>query len=190
MEISVRGKNIELTPSLKGYIDEKIGRLDRYLDSIRSVDVALTVERNRSIEKTQRAEVTVHVNGSVIRAEESTVSMYSSVDIVVEKLERQLKKYKSKIYSSMKDRGRSRKEKGIPALEPEPEPANGEAGEPFIVRTKQIPLRPMTPAEASIQMELLGHDFHLFLNPESGIVNLVYRRRDGNYGLIVPEVPV
>lgn len=187
MEITIRGKNIELTPALKDYIDEKVGRLERYFDSIRSVDVALTVERNRSIEKTQRAEVTMHVNGNVIRAEEASVSMYSSVDIVVDKLERQLKKYKSKIYNSMRVKGRSRKEKGIPALEPEPVTGNGEADEPIIARTKHVALRAMTPSEASLQMELLGHDFHLFLNPDSGGVNLVYRRHDGNYGLIVPE---
>lgn len=190
MEINIRGKNIELTPALKDYIDEKVGRLERYFDSIRSVDVALTVEKNRSIENTQRAEVTMHVNGNVIRAEEASVSMYSSVDIVVEKLERQLKKYKSKIYTSMRDRGRTRKTKGLPLAEAEVEVAggNGEAGEPYIARTKNVALRPMTPSEASLQMELLGHDFHLFLNPDSGHVNLVYRRRDGNYGLLIPDV--
>jgi putative sigma-54 modulation protein len=189
MEIAIRGKNVELSDSLKEYIDEKVGRLQKYLDSILAIDVTLTVEKNRSIENTQRAEVTVHVNGNVIRAEESTVSMYSSIDIVVEKLERQLKRYKSKIYNSMRDRKRSSKEIG---LVPEPEYAggNGEAvdhSEPYIARTKEVVLRPMTPSEATLQMELLGHDFHLFLNPESGNVNLVYRRKDGNYGLIEPE---
>ncbi len=188
MEIAIRGKNIELTPALKDYIEDKIGRLEKYFESIISVDVTLTVEKNRSIERTQRAEVTMHVNGNIIRAEESSVSMYSSVDIVVEKLERQLKKYKSKIYSSMKYRGRARKSKGIPAeVGAEAEGGNGEIEEAYIARTKQVMLRPMTPSEAALQMELLGHDFHLFLNPESGGVNLVYRRKDGNYGLIVPE---
>ncbi|MCX6644875.1 MAG: ribosome-associated translation inhibitor RaiA [bacterium] len=188
MEIAIRGKNVELSDSLKEYIDEKVGRLQKYLDSILAIDVTLTVEKNRSIENTQRAEVTVHVNGNVIRAEESTVSMYSSIDIVVEKLERQLKRYKSKIYSSMRDRKRSSKEIG---LVPEPEyGGNGEPvdhSEPYIARTKEVILRPMTPSEATLQMELLGHDFHLFLNPESGNVNLVYRRKDGNYGLLEPE---
>lgn len=189
MEIAIRGKNVELTDSLKEYIDEKVGRLERYLDSILAVDVTLTVEKNRSIENTQRAEVTVHVNGNVIRAEEATVSMYSSIDIVVEKLERQLKKYKSKIYNSMRDRKRSSKGKGFV---PETEYASGngepaDPAEPYIARTKEVILRPMTPSEATLQMELLGHDFHLFLNPESGNVNLVYKRKDGNYGLIEPE---
>ncbi len=188
MEIAIRGKNIELTPALKDYIDDKVGRLEKYFESINAVDVTLTVERNRSIEKTQRAEVTMHVNGTVIRAEEASVSMYSSIDIVVEKLERQLKKYKSKIYNSMRDRGRTRKAKGMPAeIEAELESGNGEADDAYIARTKQVILRPMTPSEATLQMELLGHDFHLFLNPDSGDVNLVYRRRDGNYGHLVPE---
>jgi putative sigma-54 modulation protein len=188
MEIAIRGKNLDLTESLKEYIDEKVGRLERYFDSINAVDVTLTVEKNRSIENTQRAEVTVHVNGNVIRAEEATVSMYSSIDIVVEKLERQLKKYKSRIYSSMRDRKRAGKTKGVPA-EPEYAGGNGEQkGEPYIARTKEVILRPMTPSEATMQMELLGHDFHLFLNPETGNVNLVYRRKDGNYGLLEPEI--
>lgn len=188
MEISIRGKNIELTEALKNYIDDKVGRLERFFDSINRVDVTLTVEKNRSIENTQRAEVTMHVNGTVIRAEEATVSMYSSIDIVVDKLERQLKKYKSKIYNSMRNRGRAGKIKGMPIItESAKSGGNGESDEPIIARTKEIILRPMTPSEATLQMELLGHDFHLFLNPESGNVNLVYKRKDGNYGLLEPE---
>jgi putative sigma-54 modulation protein len=188
MEMTIRGKNIEMTPALKEYIEEKIGRLERYFEGVNFVDVALTVERNRSIEKTQRAEVTMHVNGNVIRAEEASVSMYSSVDIVVEKLERQLKKYKSKIYTSMRDRRAQRRGKALP-MEPETSPGDGETAEVHIARTKKVTLRPMTPSEAALQMELLGHDFHLFLDPDLGSVNLVYRRKDGNYGLIVPEIP-
>jgi putative sigma-54 modulation protein len=188
MDIKIRGKNVELTPAMKEYIEEKIGGLDKYFDQVKSVDVALTVEKNKSIENTQKAEVTMHVNGSVIRGEEASVSMYSSIDIVVEKLERQLKKYKSKIYTSMRDRKTDKKGKGmtkeamfIPEVE-------SETGEPIIARTKSIILRPMTPSEATLQMELLGHDFHVFMNSDTGNVNLVYRRRDGNYGLLIPEL--
>ena len=187
MDIKIRGKNVELTPALKGYIEEKIGRLDKYFDSVKSVDVALTVERNKSIENTQKAEVTVFVNGSVIRGEEASVSMYSSVDIVVEKLERQLKKYKSRIYTSMRDRRPDRNSKGAPRDDGFLSESQVATDEPMIARTKVVALRPMTVAEATLQMELLGHDFHLFLNPDTGAVNLVYRRRDGNYGLLVPE---
>ena len=188
MEIKIRGKNVELTPALKEYIEEKIGSLDKYLDQINIVDVSLTVEKNKSIENTQKAEVTVHVNGSVIRGEEASISMYSSVDIVIEKLERQLKKYKSRIYTSMRDRKSDRRGKGIPKeamfiTEPEIE-----SNEPIIARTKVVNLRPMSTGEATLQMELLGHDFHLFLNSDTGGVNLVYRRRDGNYGLLIPEM--
>jgi putative sigma-54 modulation protein len=189
MDISIRGRNIELTPALKDYIGDKVGRLEKYFDSIKAVDVALTVERNRSIEKTQRAEVTMHVNGNVIRAEEASVSMYSSIDIVVEKLERQLKKYKSKIYASMREKRGSRKSRES-QYEPMPVEMESGNGEPIIARTKRIALRMMTPEEAALQMELLGHDFHLFLDPDQGGVNLVYRRRDGNYGLLVPDVNV
>lgn len=188
MDIRIRGKNLELTPALKDYIEEKLGRLEKFYDQIKSADVALTVERNRSIENTQKAEVTIYVNGSIIRGEESSVSMYSSVDIVVEKIERQLKKYKSKIYTSMREkRGRGRAKEPVNTME-DVYAENPESSEPIIVRTKIVPLRSMTPGEATLQMELLGHDFHLFLNPESGSVNLVYRRRDGNYGLLIPDV--
>ncbi|HDS31177.1 MAG TPA: ribosome-associated translation inhibitor RaiA, partial [Firmicutes bacterium] len=113
MDITIRGKNIELTPALKDYIEEKVGRLEKYYDAINSVDVALTVERNRSIENTQRAEVTVFMNGNVIRGEESSISMYSSIDIVVDKLERQLKKYKTKLFNSMRDRRSGKKSRGV-----------------------------------------------------------------------------
>ncbi|HEX9746259.1 MAG TPA: ribosome-associated translation inhibitor RaiA [bacterium] len=189
MDIKVRGKNIELTPAIKDYIFEKIGKLEKYFDQINSVDVALTVEKNRAIEKTQRAEVTMFVNGSVIRGEESSVSMYSSVDIVVEKLERQLKKYKSKIYNSSRDRrGRGKEQTALLEAEPEIDGMHAEDVQvPNIARTKTVTLRPMTPTEATLQMEMLGHDFHLFLDPETGSVNLVYRRQDGDYGLLIPE---
>lgn len=189
MDIKVRGKNIELTPAIKDYIFEKIGKLEKYFDQINSVDVALTVEKNRAIEKTQRAEVTMFVNGSVIRGEESSVSMYSSVDIVVEKLERQLKKYKSKIYNSSRDRrGRGKEQTALLQAEPEIDGMYAEDVQvPNIARTKTVTLRPMTPTEATLQMEMLGHDFHLFLDPETGSVNLVYRRQDGDYGLLIPE---
>jgi len=188
MDIKVRGKNVELTPSLKDYIFEKVGRLEKYFDQINSVDVALTVEKNKSIETTQRAEVTMFVNGSVIRAEEASVSMYSSVDVVVDKLERQLKKFKSKIYSSQRDRRTGRKGRTDLKLSEMPLIEETEVGTlPIIERTKSVTLRPMTPVEATLEMELLGHDFHLFLDTESGQVNLVYRRQDGNYGLLIPE---
>jgi putative sigma-54 modulation protein len=129
------------------------------------------------------------VNGSVIRGEESSVSMYSSVDIVVEKLERQLKKYKSKIYNSSRDRrGRGKEQTALLQAEPEIDGMYAEDVQvPNIARTKTVTLRPMTPTEATLQMEMLGHDFHLFLDPETGSVNLVYRRQDGDYGLLIPE---
>jgi putative sigma-54 modulation protein len=190
MDIKIRGKNVELTPALKGYIEEKIGGLGKYFEHVKGVDVALTVERNRSIENTQRAEVTMRVDGTVIRGEEASVSMYSSIDIVIEKLERQLKKYKSRIYASMRDRRPGKKTKRVQEeVVPveEEEAIISRNAEPMIARTKVVSLRPMTASEATLQMELLGHDFHLFLNPETGGVNLVYRRRDGNYGLLVPE---
>jgi putative sigma-54 modulation protein len=183
MNIAIRGQNFELNESIKAYTEEKVNRLERFFDSIDTADVTLKVERNKSIENNHRVEITLRANGQVIRAEEATISMYSSIDIVVEKLERQLKKYKQKLYASM------RKEKREPALPVAPEPLEMGKRKPgdddiHVVRTKLIPMKPMSPEEAALQLELLGHDFHVFRMPDTGHFAVVYRRRDGDYGLI------
>ena len=183
MNIAIRGQNFELNESIKAYTEEKVNRLERFFDSIDTADVTLKVERNKSIENNHRVEITLRANGQVIRAEEATISMYSSIDIVVDKLERQLKKYKQKLYASM------RKDKKVPARPATPEPIEIGQGKPGdddinVVRTKLIPMKPMNPEEAALQLELLGHDFHVFRMPETGHFAVVYRRRDGDYGLI------
>jgi putative sigma-54 modulation protein len=183
MNIVIRGKNFELNESIKAYTEEKVNRLERFFDQIDSAEVTLKVERNKSIENNHRVEVTLRANGQVIRAEEATISMYSSIDVVVDKLERQLKKYKQKLYSSF------RKEKKSLERAPVPEPvpkARGQSGSDDIkiVRTKLVPMKPMDPEEAALQLELLGHDFHVFRLPETGHFAVVYRRRNGDYGLI------
>jgi len=170
MQIIIRGKNVEVTPALREYVDEKVGRLTRYFDNLREAIVALSVERGRHV-----VEVTVFLNENriILRGEEASNDMYASLDLVVEKLERQIEKYKTRINKIVlpKEIGASKQE-----LE------NGK-----IVKTKRFAVKPMDSEEAVMQMNLLGHDFFVFFNSESEEVNVVYKRKDGNYGLIEPE---
>jgi putative sigma-54 modulation protein len=187
MQINVRGKNIQLTDSLKSYAEDKVGRLEKFYDQLSSADVSLIVEKNKNIEETHKVEITLRANGTIIRGEESTISMYSSIDVAVDKLERQIKKYKQKLYRNLaKDK---RKDQQLVVLPELPDLGVKEESEPFeprIVRSKRFSMKPMDPEEAALQMELLGHDFHVFLNPETDQINVVYKRKDGNYGLIEP----
>ena len=177
MNITIRGKNTEVSESLREYVTKKLAKVGRLLDSANTAQVNLTVEKDRHI-----VEITIPINGLLIRGEEATGDMYASVDLVMEKLERQVDKYKTRLYRSRGDAGN----RGVPApLRPETVEKNGD--EPVIVKVKRFALKPMIAAEAAIQMSLLGHDFFVFEDAETGRVNVVYRRRDGNFGLIDPQ---
>ena len=178
MKINVRGKNIEVTPALIEYAEKRLSKLDKHFDDKTDVQVVLSVTREDHI-----VEVTVNLNGLMLRAEESTGDMYASIDMVVEKLERQIKKYKTRMNRSLRQRGLRMMSEKHAALEAEER--SGE--EPRIVRTKRFTLKPMTVEEAILQMDLLGHNFFVFSSAESEAVNVIYRRRDGHYGLIEPE---
>ena len=178
MRIVVKGKNIALTPALHRYVEKKIGKISRYFDNVIEATATLSVEKERHI-----VEVTVPLNGGMIlRAEEETFDMYASIDLVVEKLERQIEKYKTKLAKKMKDSSL------LDLVQPQgaDDEAYGDDSEPRIVRTKRFAMKPMPADEAVLQMNLLGHDFFVFSNAETDEVNVVYRRKDGNYGLIEP----
>lgn len=173
MRIVVKGKNIAVTPALRRYVEKKLSKLERYFENITEATATLSVEKERHI-----VEVTVPLNGGMLlRGEEETQDMYASVDLVLEKLERQIEKYKTKIARKIKNGS-------LLDLAPTPEHSPGE--EPRLVRTKRFAIKPMPVDEAILQMNLLGHDFFVFSNAETEEVNVVYRRRDGNYGLIEP----
>ncbi|MDN5293477.1 MAG: putative sigma-54 modulation protein [Eubacteriales bacterium] len=179
MRINVRGKNIEVTPALKNYVEKRLSKLEKYLDGIRDVQVTLTVER-----EDHKVEVTMPLDGMILRGEEITGDMYASIDLVVEKLEKQIEKYKTRF--SRKNRHadvKGKESREIIAKEEE----EGEE-EPRLVKTKRFPIKPMSVEEAILQMNLLGHSFFVFSNAETEQVNVLYRRRDGNYGLIEPEL--
>jgi putative sigma-54 modulation protein len=179
MKISVRGKNIEATPALVDYAEKKISKLEKHFDKATDVQVVLSVIREDHI-----VEVTMSLNGLILRGEESTGDMYASIDMVVDKLERQLKKYKTRMNKSLRQRGARVISEKLAITEAE---ARMEDEAPKVVRTKRFTLKPMSTEEAILQMDLLGHNFFVFSSAENDTVNVVYRRRDGNYGLIEPE---
>lgn len=172
MNIIINGKHLEVTPPLKSYAEEKVKKFERYLSDISEATVTLSVEKYR-----HKAEVLLKVNGVMIQAESVTGEIYSSIDEVSEKLERQVKKFKEKLVSRRKGAGKA-------AAAPAKAPALHETG--LIIKNKRFELKPMSPDEASMQMELLDKDFFVFINDMSGDTNVIYRRRDGNFGLIEP----
>lgn len=174
MRYTITGRNIEVTPGLRDAIEEKIGKLDRYFATDTEVQITLSVQRDK-----QKIEVTIPVKGSIIRAEEASNDMYVSIDLVEEIIERQIKKYKHKLIDK-KQAAQAFSELFIN----EESPADEEIK---IVKTKKFAIKPMDSEEACLQMELLGHDFYVFLNAETDEVNVVYKRRGNTYGLIEPE---
>lgn len=180
MQVMIHGRNLEVTPRLQDYVEAKAARLGRYLGTIYKVRVDLAVENTRSDADSQVAQFTVHGKKTVLRAEERTDDIFASIDAVIDKLHRQIVRHKGKRQQRLRG---GEVDLGVTAEESE-EMSVGE-----IVRVKRFEVSPMTEEEAIEQMELLGHDFFLFYNAEEAAVNLVYRRRDGNYGLLQPEVP-
>ena len=174
MKIIIIGRNIEVTPGLKAAIEDKIGKLDKYFKPETEVHVTLSVEKER-----QKIEVTIPVKGNIIRSEQVSSDMYVSIDLVEEVIERQLKKYKNKIID---------KHQSASAFTPTFIEAEAEDDEDIkIVRTKRFDPKPMYPEDACIQMELLGHNFFVFVNAETDQVNVVYKRKGDTYGIIEPE---
>jgi putative sigma-54 modulation protein len=178
VRLQVKGKNVELSPALKEYAQKKLGKLDRHLNDSTRVELELAEERNPSIGQNQVAEATIWTKGPVLRARESSEDMKASIDLLVDKLERQAKRYREK-----------RRPWTSRARETAPEVAVGDDARPRqIVKTKQFAVKPMSPEEAALQLELIGHDFFVFRSADTNDVSVLYRRRDGNYGLIEPQV--
>ena len=178
MKIKIFGKNIEVTEGIRRAVEEKIGKLDKYFAEETRVDVTLSVNKNE-----QKVEVTIPVKGRIIRAEEISDDMYVSIDMVEETIERQLVKYKNKIIDKKKSIKEAFTETYIEAdYEDEDE------DQIKIKKTKRIGIKPMDPEEACVEMELLGHNFFVFLNAETEEVNVVYKRKGNTYGLIEPEL--
>jgi len=173
MRVSVIGRHIEITDALKQYATEKFSRLDKYLPKAPEVAVTLSV-----VKKVHHiAEAVIKSNGVLIQASEETEEMYSAIDLLVEKIERRVRRYKEKLVDHKHQSGKT--EGPMPSA-----PAEDRA--PQIIKTKRFDLKPMLPEEAVMQMELLDKDFFIFANAGSGQVNVIYKRKDGNIGLIEP----
>lgn len=193
--VRVQGKHMTVTDALRQHVEQKLSKLPRHFDQIQDAQVVLSVSRNSDVGRAQIAEVTVWCDGLVLRAEELSPDMYTSIDRAVEKLDRQIAKYRDRIIEKRRldvTRARRRTRRSAEAAlragpPPKMEPAAGEILVPGIVRTKRFDLKPMTVDEATLQMELLGHAFFVFRNSATHDVSVVYRRRDGGYGLIEPE---
>ena len=180
MRLHVKGKNVEVSESIRLYAEEKMRKLDRQLHELTEVELELSVEKNPSIAANQVAEATVRTKGPTLRVTEASTDMKASIDQLTEKLLRQVQSYRGK------RRDRQVRGNGIPPGGPMSIPDQEDTGEQ-IVKTKQFAMKPMSAEEAVLQLELVGHDFFVFRNAESGDVNVIYRRKDGGYGLIEPQ---
>jgi len=175
MQVAVRGKNIEITPAIRDYVAKKLGKIEKFADHEVTAQVNLYVERGRHI-----AEVTAGLNGMLLRGEEATADMYASIDLVADKLEKQVQKYRARL--------RRRKDAVAPVdAAPIGEDDASADLDGKVVKTKRFPVKPLAVDEAILQMDLLAHDFFVFVNSETHKVNVVYRRHDGDYGLLEPE---
>lgn len=181
MEIQLFTRNMELTPRLQEYVEKKVNKLSRYLPNITDVRVDLSVENTRSSAHRQVAQLTIRTPRVMLRAEERASDMFAAIDAALDKMRRQITRYKTRRQDRWQ-RAEGEEEWEETALPPE------EAISGKVVRVKRFEMVPMTPEEAIEQMELLGHQFFLFLSAEEGGINVIYRRRDGDYGLIIPEL--
>jgi len=187
MELRITNRHAELSPALKQYIEKKMHKFERYLPNVQDVTIELSTQVLRSKGELHVAQATLHLGREVLRAEVQAPDPFEAVDLMVAKLQRQVERYKGKRHDRRVGRGT------LPA----PSPVTGETLDLAVeaddettpmVRRKRFAIYPMDEDEAIEQMELLEHDFYLYQNPTSGQINLVYRRKEGGYGLLEPEI--
>ena len=171
MRYTITGRNIEVTPGLRDAVQDKLGKLEKYFTPDTEAIITLSVQK-----ELQKIEVTIPVKGSIIRAEEASTDMYVSIDLVEEIIERQIKKYRKKLID--------KKQSAQAFLEEEDNTVEEEIK---ISKTKHFDIKPMYPEDACLEMELLGHNFYMFLNAETDQMSVVYKRKGNSYGLIEAE---
>ena len=183
MQVTVIGRHMEIRDAIRSYAEEKVGRISKIFDvEPMSAEVVLHVEKNKSIANRDIAEITLHLKGAVVRAEEASSDMYAAIDLASEKAEVQMRKYKSRIIDR-RTRGTAVVKTAAGDMQLTEEEPEG-----TVVRTKLVDLKPMSENEAILQLELLGHDFFVFRHADTSAVNVLYRRHNGDYGLIQPSV--
>ncbi len=168
------GRNLEVTDAMRQYAEDKLAKLDRFSDQIVDARVVMSYDNNQNAENPAKVEVQVNVPGGMIRAEERGQDTYAAVDLVTDKLERQLKRFKGRLIA--------KRSEGAPAPAAPEQPERA----PRVARVKRHVLRPMAPEDAALQMEALGHSFYLFRNVDTDLISVIYLRNDGDYGLIEP----
>lgn len=186
MELIIKSRNGKVSDRQRDYIEEKLGKLERYLDPIGKVTVELSEEQRRSEGLVHRAQVTLQGGGGMLlRADQHAPELNAAIDLVSDTLQRQAKRFKDKHWRRGKQRRGEDMSVMLESLSVSDDATDGEDDVPQIVRTKQFAMKPMHDEEALEQMELLGHDFFVFRDAQNNFVNVLYRRKDGNYGLIV-----
>jgi len=173
MKLVVQGKNFQVTDDVLKYAEKRLSTVEKFFDNIQELNTIISKERGNI-----KVEVTLSASGTVIRGESRTPDVFSSIDDVVDKLKRQIKKYKERFIERRREAAKEKKLERTVEVEEE---------EPRIVKVKRFILKPMDEEEAIMQMELLGHNFFVFLNSRTDKFNVIYKRTDGNYGLIEPE---
>ena len=193
MQLQVSGRNLDVTEPIREYALRKLARIGRHLPEDTRVDLELAIERNRSISANQHAELTVWTKGPVLRAHEYADDMYAAIDLAVDKLDRQVRRYRERRRHWRPHHQARDVEALIPLSDADEAASLSEANGaepalpiPTIVKTKRFNMKPMHPDEAALQLELVGHEFYVFLNAETDAVAVIYRRRDGNLGVIEP----
>ena len=184
MELIIKGKNMEVDQAAEDYIRGKLNKLERHLPDLSEVNVELAREKTKAAEERYVAQVTINSHGALLRGEERSANVLAAVDDVVDVLNRQIERFKGKVYRS-KRRTPPRDQIMAEFSEPVAEPVEEDRE---IVKVKRFPVKPMSPEEAADEMELLSHDFFIFFNAENENFSVLYRRGDGNYGLIEPEL--
>lgn len=189
MKLNVHGRNIEVTDWIHQYVEKKVERLERYLPQAREAKAELVYSETRAAADRYTAQLTIWANGQILRAEESTEDIFASIDAIVDKMSRQIERYKGRRFKNKRRVAAAGAADADLAATILPEEAEVDAEENLgrVVRTKRFLVQPMTQEEAIEQMELLGHDFFVYFSVDADAMNVIYRRKDGNYGLLQPE---
>ncbi|GAA6754667.1 hypothetical protein QT17_03205 [Thermus sp. 2.9] len=178
------GRNLEITEAIRDYVEKKLARLDRYQNGELMAKVVLSLAGSPHVERKAKAEVQVDLPGGLVRVEEEDTDLYAAIDRMVDRLETQLKRFKERRFIGKRHSYQGPPPPEVRDLEALRKPEEEEG--PKIVRVKRFEMKPMSPEEAAFQMEALGHDFFVFRNADTEEINVIYRRKDGNYGLIAP----
>ncbi len=192
MQIVLKGKNFVISDRIRDYVEKKMDKVGRYLPEIDEARVEITQEKTKSTKDKNIVQVTLRTNGTILRSEERSEAIYASIDLAVDKIYRQVVRYKDKRtdrrHGHTNRQQRRQADDVRPELDEDTLAAIAEEQDRKLVRTKRFLINPMTPEEAIDQMELLGHNFFIFYNADAGRVNVIYQRSDKNYGLLDPEL--